>query len=178
MKKYFENFDFTDFWDDCDYSKENYIEEYPSDELIQELEIELGGYKLPQSYIELMRSHNGGLLEKCCFPTEEPNGWAEDHVMIEGLMGIGREKTYSLLGEQGSDFMIEEWGYPEIGICIAYTPSAGHEMIMLDYSLCGKQGEPRVVYIDQEDDYQMSVLAENFEDFVKGLVSEDEFEEE
>jgi len=176
MVTYFKDFDFSEFWNDSAYSLKEYVEEYPNDELIASIEKELGGYKLPQSYIELMKIHNGGIPLKNCFPTNEPTGWSEDHIAITGIMGIGREKIYSLCGELGSNFMLEEWGYPDIGICIADTPTAGHEMIMLDYRNCGKTGEPQVVYVDQEDDYSITFLAENFETFIRGLVSEEEYD--
>ena len=52
-KMTFENYDFTDFWDDIDYSLNEYVEEYPSDEMIESVEKELG-YKLPESYICLL----------------------------------------------------------------------------------------------------------------------------
>ena len=67
-------------------------------------------------------------------------------------------------------------GLTTIGVCIANTPSAGHEMIVLDYSECGKQGEPRVVYVDQEDDYSITFVAPDFATFVRGLVNEDEYD--
>jgi len=70
--------------------------------------------------------------------------------------------------------MIEEWGYPEIGICFASTPNAGHEMYMLDYRECGKAGIPKVVHVDQEGDYEITPIADTFEDFIKGLVTEEE----
>ncbi|MDR2033168.1 MAG: SMI1/KNR4 family protein [Helicobacteraceae bacterium] len=170
----FEDFDLSGFWND-DYSQD-YVEAYPSDELISSIEEEIGGYKLPASYIELMRLHNGGTPAKTAFPTNEPTGWAEDHIAITGIMGIGRKKRYSLCGELGGNFMKEEWGYPDIGVCIADTPSAGHEMIMLDYRKCGKTGEPEVVYVDQEADYEIVFLAKNFEEFIKGLVDEEVFD--
>ena len=44
MENYFEGFDFTDFWDDSDYAKKEYIEGAPSDELIADVERELGSY--------------------------------------------------------------------------------------------------------------------------------------
>jgi hypothetical protein len=74
--------------------------------------------------------------------------------------------------------MIEEWGYPAIGIYICDCPSAGHDMVLLDYSNCGKDGEPEVVHIDQEDNYRKIFLAKDFETFIKGLKSEDEFDSE
>lgn len=46
-------------------------------------------------------------------------------------------------------------------------------MICLDYSRNGKSGEPEVVYVDQDDDYKITFLAENFESFIKGLVGDD-----
>ncbi|MBQ1026125.1 hypothetical protein [Micromonospora sp. C95] len=42
---------------------------------------------------------------------------------MDGIMGIGRKKPYSLAGEAGSRFWIQEWGYPPIGArCITESP--------------------------------------------------------
>ena len=148
----FEDFDFTDFWDDDEYAKNGYIGEFPTEEMIEEVERELG-YKLPESYIWLMKQHNGGIPFNVCFPCDEPTSWADDHVAITGIMGMDKDKMYSLCGQLGSRFMIEEWGYPDIGVAICDCPSAGHDMIFLDYRECGPQGEPKVVHVDQENDY-------------------------
>ena len=168
----FKDFDFTDFWDDSDYALKEYVEDYPSDELIKSIEQELG-YKLPASYIELLKLHNGGIPKNCCYPVSERTSWAEDHIAITGIKGIGRTKTYSLCGELGSRFKVDEWGYPNTGVYICDCPSAGHDMIMLDYSTCGKDGEPEVVHIDQESDYKKTFLAKNFEAFIRGLINEE-----
>ena len=74
--------------------------------------------------------------------------------------------------------MIEEWGYPDIGIAICDCPSAGHDMVFLDYRECGPHGEPGVVHIDQEDDYLITPLADTFEEFVRGLVDEEDYDDE
>ena len=145
----FENFDFTDFWDDDEYAMNEYIGAPPTEEMIEETERELG-YKLPESYIWLMKQHNGGIPFNVCFPCDEPTSWADDHVAITGIMGVDKDKIYSLCGQLGSRFMIEEWGYPDIGVAICDCPSAGHDMIFLDYRECGPQGEPKVVHVDQE----------------------------
>lgn len=166
----FHDFDFSDFWDDNEYSLKEYVDESPSDELIRSIEQELD-FKLPASYIELMKIHNGGTPKNCCFPTSERTSWAETHCAITGIMGIGRTKTYSLCGSVGSQFMIDEWGYPNTGIFICDCPSAGHDMIMLDYSKCGKDGEPEVVHVNQEWDYKKTFLAKDFETFIRGLVN-------
>jgi SMI1-KNR4 cell-wall len=168
----FKDFDFTNFWDDDEYALENYVEECPSDQMINSIEQELG-YKLPASYIELIKIHNGGIPKNCCFPTTKKTSWAKDHVMISGIMAMGRIKNYSLCGNMGSQFMIDGWDYPAIGVYICDCPSAGHDMIMLDYSNCKEGEEPKVVHIDQELSYKKTFLAKNFETFIRGLVNEE-----
>lgn len=167
----FEGFDLTNFWDDNWYALKEYVSEPPSDELIASVEEELG-YKLPAAYIWLMKQHNGGIPVNTCYPCDEPTCWADDHVAITGIFGIGREKSCSLCGELGSQFMIDEWEYPAIGVAICDCPSAGHDMIFLDYRACGPQGEPAVVHVDQENDYKITHLADSFEEFVRGLEHE------
>ncbi|MNB99627.1 SMI1 / KNR4 family protein [compost metagenome] len=168
----FEGMDLEAFWDDSDYALESYVSDPPDDELIASVEQELG-YKLPASYITLMKQHNGGVPYNTCFPTNVPTSWADDHAAITGILGIGRDKSYSLCGDLGSPFMIEEWGYPDIGVVICDCPSAGHDVIMLDYRHCGKDGEPEVIHVDQEADYEITYLAPDFETFIRGLVHEE-----
>jgi hypothetical protein len=170
METYFQDFDFTNFWNDSVYALKAYVEAPPSGNTIKLIETELG-YTLPASYVALMKMHNGGIPVNTCYPTLTPTSWAADHVAISGIMGIGREKANSIGGSLGSKFMIQEWGYPDIGVCICDCPSAGHDMIMLDYSKNGPDGEPEVVHIDQELDYAKTVLAPNFEAFIRGLVN-------
>jgi hypothetical protein len=132
MRKIFDGFDLSQFWEDSDYARKKYVERPLSEDLIAAVEAELG-VRLPASYLELMKSQNGGIPRNTCFPTTVPTSWASDHVAITGISGVGSEKIYSLCGALGSKFMQEEWGYPDIGICICDCPSAGHDMIMLDY---------------------------------------------
>lgn len=172
----FATFDFDDFWDDCDYSQQHYQEPPPSDALIAELQAELG-YRIPEAYVALARRHNGGLLQRSCHPMDEATSWADDHIQVTGLYALGRQVRYSLGGAIGTRFMQAEWGYPDIGIVIADCPSAGHDVIMLDYRHCGPQGEPQVVHVDQEADYAISVVAPDFATFIHGLVDEDAFDE-
>ncbi|MED4909029.1 SMI1/KNR4 family protein [Brevibacillus centrosporus] len=171
----FSGLSLADFWEDSEYARKSYQSDPPTDEVIASIEEELG-YMLPSSYLALMKQQNGGIPKNTCFPTEEATSWAEDHIAISGILGVGREKSYSLCGDLGSRFMIEEWGYPDIGVVICDCPSAGHDVVMLDYRACGRDGEPEVIHVDQEDDYEITFLAENFEAFIMGLVSEEEFD--
>ena len=72
--------------------------------------------------------------------------------------------------------MIEEWEYPPIGVYFADCPSGGHDMLCLDYRACGPEGEPQVVHVDQEWDYKVTLVAENFEAFIHGLESDEAFD--
>jgi len=169
------DFDPSTFWGDHAYAAKAYTEGPPSEELIARVEADLG-YRLPAFYVALMRTRNGGAPRSTCFPTAEATSWADDHIAITGICGIGYEKHTSLCGDQGSQFMLEEWGYPAIGIVVTDCPSAGHDVVMLDYRTCGPTGGPAVVHVDQEDDYRITPLAPDFETFVRGLLPASAFE--
>lgn len=156
------------FWDDGEYALENYVSEPPTDQLIREVEEELG-YKLPASYIYLMKRHNGGMPKKTFCPID-----GSFPATIEGIYGIGREKSYTLCGDMGTAFWLEEWEYPAIGIVICDTVSGGHDMVFLDYTECGRDGEPCVVDVDQESDYKKYLLANTFEEFIEKLSTAEE----
>lgn len=42
---------------------------------------------------------------------------------------------------------------------------------MLDYRSSGNDGEPEVVHVDKDNNYKITKLANNFEAFIRGLVS-------
>lgn len=168
------DFDVQNFWQDSDHTTKTPTEPWPSDELLGSVEADLG-YRLPAFYVALMRTRNGGAPRNTCFPTTKATSWADDHIAITRITGIGYEKRSSLCGDLGSQFMLDEWGYPAIGVVVADCPSAGHDVVMLDYRACGPQGEPAVVHVDQEDDYRITPLALNFETFVRELMPESAF---
>ena len=157
------DFDWTGFWNDVDYAFESYIGKPVTDKDIKAAEADLG-YTLPAAYIELLKNHNGGVVKKNCFINDD-----DDCVYIIGIYGIDRDKKYSLLGEMGNEFWISKVKYPPIGVVVADTISGGHDMIFLDYRECGPTGEPKVVRVDQEGDYSITLLADNFGDFIKNL---------
>ena len=157
------DFNWTGFWKDTDYAFESYIGREVTDEDIKNAEAELG-YILPAAYIELLKNHNGGVVNKNCFINDD-----DDCVYITGIYGIDRDKKNSIFGKFGNEFWISKWKYPPIGIVVADTISGGHDMIFLDYRECGPTGEPKVVRVDQECDYSITLLADNFGDFIKNL---------
>lgn len=161
-------------WEDCDYSLEKYVGEMPTDSDFEKIEASLG-YRLPTSYKALMKMHNGGLLRKGFFENPLQRDWTPQLFNVESVYGVDCKKPYSLCSEMGSKFWLSEWGYPDIGIVICDTMSGGHDLIFLDYSDCGPEGEPCVVHVNQESDYEITYLADNFKDFIDGLFTDDEY---
>lgn len=170
----FAGFDWSGFWEDSEYAQQEYEGAPLTESMVEDAELELG-YTLPPSYIWLMRQRNGGIPRKSRHPASKPTSWAEDHVAISGLLGCDPDKRESLCGEYGSQFMMEEWGYPSIGVAICDCPSAGHDLIFLDYRFCGPDGEPEVVHVDQENEYAITFLADDFENFIRGLEEAEEY---
>lgn len=167
--------DLTDSWEPSEYATKEYVDAPLTPALLERVERALG-YKLPAAYVELAETQNGGIPRRTCHRTAEPTSWSEDHVALTGIYAIGEAKPCSLCGDSGSKFWSAEWGYPDIGVYFADCPSAGHDMLCLDYRDCGPTGEPRVVHVDQELDYKITVVAPTFESFIRGLQGDEEFE--
>lgn len=171
----FDDIDLSQFWADSEYALKEYDSGPFTGEDVRMLEKDLG-YRLPDSYVFLMRIRNGGIPKNSCCPCREMTGCSEDRIEITGIYGIGHEKNCSLGGAFGSRFWIEEWEYPDIGIAICDCPSAGHDMVFLDYRECGPEGEPKVVHIDNELDNRITVLADSFEEFIEMLGPDSQYD--
>ncbi len=156
----------TDSWLDFFDASTHYTGPPLTDALVASAERALG-YTLPASYLHLLRVKNGGCPKRQCHPTGGTH-WSDNHVRVATIFGIGGQ--WGIDSEQfGTRHMIRQAGLPEIGIVVGWTPTAGHDAIMLDYGICGPRGEPRVVHVDPEDDAS-AVLATTFEEFLRGLV--------
>lgn len=173
----FDDFDLAGFWEQSAYADQEYVDDPLTAEKVALAERALK-VRLPAAYVELMKFQNGGTPSRSNHRTEEPTSWAEDHVAITGIFSIGDAKPCSLCGTGGSQFWIDEWGYPPIGVYFADCPSAGHDMLALDYRECGPEGEPAVVHVDQEYDYAITFVAPNFEAFIRGLEGDEPFDVE
>lgn len=157
--------DLANFWDDSDYAKKAYFCGTFTDEDVAAVETVLG-YKLPESYLQLMRTHNGGMPKHCQIPIPLSPEYSYE---VEGILGIGDGKRCELGDISDTRYYIEDWEYPDIGIAVCSCPSGGHDMFFLDYRECGPRGEPRVVHVDNELGNKITVVAENFEQFLKML---------
>ena len=170
----YDMFDFEGFWYDSEFSRESFWGDAATDDDITRCETALG-YRLPESYKQLIKRHNGGILNRGHFENPLQRSWEPETFAIESIHGVDKAKEYSLCGESGTRFWISEWGYPNIGVVIGEDKYAhAHCLFFLDYSDCGPDGEPCVVYINQERNYEITYLADNFALFIQGLYSEDE----
>jgi hypothetical protein len=135
------------------------------------------GYKLPAAYLQLLRVKNGGNPKRQCYPTDGTS-WSDNHVRVTVICGIGGR--WGIDSEQyGSRHMIEQAGFPDVGVFVGWTPTAGHDGIFLDYRASGPAREPRVIYLDAEAGEEESlVLAPDFATFLLGLVDCRPYEEQ
>jgi hypothetical protein len=159
------------------FAQTKYVDEPLTDDLLARVEASLS-FVLPKSYVALCRNQNGGAPKRNCHRTASPTTWAFDHVAITNIKAIGFGKTWSLCGLFGQSDVVGDGGYPPIGVYFADCPSAGHDMLCLDYRNLNADGEPTVVHVDQEWDYQITPVADSFESFIRGLESSDAFDSE
>ena len=157
--------DKNNFWDANHYG-------HPplTDEMLRDAEKELG-VTLPTRLVELLKIQNGGYTKGFAFPTTQKTTWAEDHVPLSELFGIVLDKDFRTAQNiMHTQYMTEEWGLPPNQVLINGN---GHSWITLDYR---NSDIPTVMWIDVECDEELKV-ADNFDAFVDGLVSEDQFAE-
>lgn len=153
----------TEFWDS------NYYDNPPlTDKMIQQAENELGVI-LPVSFLDLLKIQNGGYTKGYAFPMIKKTTWADNHVPLTELFGIVLDKkSDSAHNIMLSGYMTQEWGLPNKQVLLT---GDGHWWITLDY----RQGDiPTVRWIDSECGEDIHV-ANSFDDFYNGLVSEDEY---
>ncbi|MCM2990319.1 SMI1/KNR4 family protein [Bacillus safensis] len=115
------------------------------------------GVILPDTYKKLILEQNGGYTLHNAFPTNQPNGWAEDHVSFDHLRGIAKGE-----GIMDSDYLIEEWELPEGLVLIC---GDGHTWIALDYR--ETKEHPPVHYFDLEYETDFK-LADSFDELIAG----------
>lgn len=118
--------------------------------------------KLPTSYINLLKVQNGGYINFDSFPSDVPTSWADNHINVDHILGIGEEN-----GILESEYLIQEWGLPKNIILVS---GSGHSWVAFDYR--NTKEEPPVIYIDV-DSGQIIELAPNFKTFLNGLYVEE-----
>ena len=157
--------DKADFWDEIDANNPPL-----TDGMIEQAERMLK-VRLPKSFIELLKIQNGGYTHCFAYPMKQATSWAEDHIPVDELFGIVPDDLDADHNILETVYMTEEWGLPEKQVLLC---GDGHWWITLDYR---NSDEPTVRWIDVECNEDIHV-ANTFEDFFNGLVSEEHFSEE
>ena len=115
------------------------------------------GYKLPQDYLNALAVHNGGILAKCVYSLPigadgEPESYGL--LLLFGLGGTeGIDRTTD--GITRNAVLIKNWRYPQTSVVISHAGDAGW---VLDYHLCGPQGEPQVLYVSNRNPSEQVVV--------------------
>jgi hypothetical protein len=73
-----------DFWSSSDYFTGPPL----TDKMMREAEQSLD-YKLPESYIKLVRLRNDGTPKRCCFPVRGRKSWQSGYLELSSIRGIG-----------------------------------------------------------------------------------------
>lgn len=153
---FFENIDIKRLLEEDD----NYSFPPFTDKDLEETEKAIG-WKLPKSYIALLKIRNGGSI----------NSEEFDECWLSAIYGISSSEGGII---DMFDNWINEWEYPNIGIPFGETQSAGHDMYFMDFSVVDENGEPRIVHIDNEADNSIDVVADNLEDFLTKIYNNEE----
>ncbi|MGG0773989.1 SMI1/KNR4 family protein [Bacillus rugosus] len=135
-----------------------------SEDEIKNVEQELN-LTLPEQYKKLIIQQNGGLINFNACPTDQETSWADDHIEVDHIRGIGKD-----LGILESEYLIKEWGLPQRLLLIQ---GDGHNWVALDYRLTNEN--PPVHYFDLElnNDFK---IADSFDEFLSKLYTH-EYEE-
>jgi hypothetical protein len=154
------------FWDDGTHWVQPPLTEMMVEDAERLLEV-----RLPPAFLEFLRVRNGGGVAPAwdAFPAERPTSWAEDHVPVDHIMGIGEPGGMTTLLD--TPYLVQEWGMPSP---IVLLTGGGHYWIGLDYRACGREGEPSVTWFDTDFGTELP-LAADFRSFVEGLTASSTF---
>ena len=132
------------------------------------------GVKLPAAYLDLLEVQNGGYVSDRfdALPTKEPTSWADDHVWVRTIAGIGPDDHHASVTY--ARFLQAEWRLPEGLVPLS---GDGHFSIALDYRAGGPQAEPSIAWFDTEVDQDL-MIAPDFRSFVEALVPLESFDDD
>ncbi|MBE0188582.1 SMI1/KNR4 family protein [Bacillus subtilis] len=153
----------SEIWENSEYDPFR-LKDISEDE-IKKVEKKLN-LTLPEQYKKLIIQQNGGLINFNAFPTDQETSWADDHIEVDHIRGIGKD-----LGILESEYLIKEWGLPQRLLLIQ---GDGHNWVALDYRLTNEN--PPVHYFDLElnNDFK---IADSFDEFLSKLYTH-EYEED
>ncbi len=134
------------------------------------------GFKLPNTYRELMKIQNGGFIRKTAFEYNKTlqsliyNGAMIDHIYPEPF---GHENMLDVLSEWMDEEeidLVSDTDYNFLKRLIIISHMDGHSFMCFDYGWNEKEikKEPEVCFFN--DDFKEYLRLNNFDEFVNGLM--------
>lgn len=130
-----------------------------TEDVLKEVETRLG-VKLPDDYLDALRTQNGGYIEQRDLPIKW-NG-QDDIALVDSIMGVGLHK-----GLIESKALLTEWGVEDDRL-IAFAGD-GHFFLAFDYR---EGATPKIAYIDTDTE-EIDVLFDSFSPFSEALTTVD-----
>ncbi|MGG7220385.1 SMI1/KNR4 family protein [Bacillus sp. ATD] len=152
----------SEFWENSEYDPFR-LKDISEDE-IKNVEQELN-FTLPEQYKKMIIRQNGGLINFNAFPTDQETSWADDHIEVDHIRGIGKD-----LGILESEDLIKEWGLPQRLLLIQ---GDGHNWVALDYRLTNENPPVHYFELELNNDFK---IADSFDEFLSKLYTH-EYEE-
>ncbi|MEZ3607067.1 SMI1/KNR4 family protein [Bacillus subtilis] len=81
----------SEIWENSEYDPFR-LKDISEDE-IKKVEKKLN-LTLPEQYKKLIIQQNGGLINFNAFPTDQETSWADDHIEVDHIRGIGKDSRY------------------------------------------------------------------------------------
>jgi len=144
----------------------NKLDDAITDELIQKVESQLK-HKLPNKYLELLKTQNGGKLFKRYYYITSPD---IRNFEITDILGLSNDIEKGIIAKNNlyADYIdSDNW------IIFGDDVSAGHAHYLFDYSELNENNEPKIIYYDNEIELKF-LLANSFEEFISNLKIEEE----
>ena len=161
------------WWEDAKVNPEK-LENVVTDDIIERVEKKFG-HKLPSSYIELIKKHNGGRLIKNYFLKGKYSFY------LDAILGIPEVERNSINLEYETEVLkeeIQEWELQSAGyndVIVFGEDDTGHAQYIFDYSDLNENGEPKIALFDTEID-QKIVVANSFQELIENLKIQEEID--
>lgn len=130
-----------------------------TEDVLNEVETRLG-VKLPDDYLDALRTQNGGYIEQRDLPIIW-NG-QKDIALVDSISGVGLHN-----GLIESKALLTEWGVEDDRL-IAFAGD-GHFFLAFDYR---DGSDPNIAFIDTDTE-QIDILFDSFQQFAEALTTVD-----
>lgn len=163
-----EQLDLEHFWEDEHPQAQTYRSADFDDAQLKQIE-EVLEVKLPESYVALMRTHNGGIPHRRVLTLPPSDFNLPEQMQIQGIWGIGQKLPYAIASTPSLILHNSLASTLKPCVVIANCVELAHFVIALDYRIHGPQKAPAVTLVNSQNPTEVLTLADNFESFIDAL---------